>query len=67
MKLGEFIKKLQKIEKEHGASAVVRMADGIPIVSPVYCERFIGTVSVIITGRGCIAKTVLVGGQIINS
>ena len=49
MKLGEFIKKLQKIEKERGSSAVVRMADGIPVVSPVYLEKFISKETVVIT------------------
>ena len=49
MKLREFIEKLQKIEKECGPFIAVRMADGIPIVSPVYLKKFIGKEAVVIT------------------
>jgi hypothetical protein len=49
MKLGEFIKKLQKIEKEHGVFLEVTMADGIPVVSPIYVDDFICKETVVIT------------------
>lgn len=49
MKLGEFIEKLEKIEKEHGESIEVKMADGIPVVNPVYLKNFIKEDAVVIT------------------
>ena len=38
MTLKEFIKKLEKIAKEHGDSMGVVMADYIPVVTPVFVE-----------------------------
>ena len=49
MKLGEFIKKLQEIEKEHGVALEVKMADGISVVNPVYLESFMRKETVVIT------------------
>jgi hypothetical protein len=39
MKIKEFIEKLEKIAGEHGPSLEVEMADGIPVVSPVYLNH----------------------------
>jgi|GEM_PF-2518705 len=36
MKLKEFIEKLEKIAEEHGSFLEVKMADNIPVVSPIY-------------------------------
>lgn len=49
MKLKKFIKKLQKISKEHKTSIDVVMADGIKIVDPVYLENFVNKKVVVIT------------------
>ena len=51
MKLREFIRKLGKIEKEQGESLEVVMADGIPVVDPVFLEDFISKQVVVITDQ----------------
>ena len=51
MKLREFLKKLKRIEKERGGHIKVVMADGIPIVDPVYLESFIDQQAVVITDQ----------------
>lgn len=51
MILKDFIKKLRKVAKDHGASAEVAMADGIPVVDPVYLENFKTKKIVVITDQ----------------
>jgi hypothetical protein len=51
MKLNEFIKKLEKIENKYGASTEVLMADGIPVVDPVYLNNFFDSKAVVITDQ----------------
>jgi len=51
MTIKAFNKKLEKIAKEHGASAKVVMADGILIVGPVYLENFLNKKVVVITDQ----------------
>ena len=51
MKLKEFIRKLEKILKEHEDSLEVRMADGISIREPIYLENFLNKKTVIITDK----------------
>ena len=50
MTLKEFIKKLEKIAKEHGISAQVVMADNILVVEPVFSNEYYGK-RVIITDQ----------------
>ena len=40
MKLGDFIKKLEKIADEHGTLPDVVMADNILVINPVYAENY---------------------------
>lgn len=56
MKLNEFIKKLEKIKNEFGASTEVLMADGIPVVDPVYLNDFFDSKVVIITDQNKVWK-----------
>ena len=49
MKLKKFIEKLEKIKKEHGENIEVVMADGIPIVSPVFSSEYYYGNNVVIT------------------
>ena len=42
MKLKEFIKKLKKIERKHGNDLEVIMADNIPVVNPVFSDKYPG-------------------------
>jgi hypothetical protein len=51
MTLNEFINKLQIIEKEHGGSDEVVMADDIPVVNPVYINDLIFGRKVVITDQ----------------
>ncbi|MFA6552108.1 MAG: hypothetical protein WCT19_01240 [Candidatus Paceibacterota bacterium] len=51
MKLKKFIKKLEKIDRESTTSIDVVMADGIPVVSPVYLDDFINKKVVVITDQ----------------
>jgi len=51
MELDKFIKKLQGIQSKHGDSIEVLMADGLPIVDPVYLKDFFNEMAVIITDR----------------
>lgn len=51
MILKEFIKKLEKVAKEHGVDAEVVMADGILVVDPVYLENFPNKKIIIITDQ----------------
>ena len=48
MKLKQFIKKLQNIEKEKGGEFQVVMADDIPVVNPVFSTKYSGS-KIIIT------------------
>ena len=49
MKLKKFIEKLKKIEKKYGDSTRVIMADNIPVVNPVFSNKYPNKKSVIIT------------------
>jgi hypothetical protein len=51
MKIKEFIKKLEKIRKDHGDSLEVKMADGILVRKPVYLEDFLNKKVVVITDK----------------
>ena len=51
MKLKDFIKKLEKIAKNHGAYLEVVMADSIKVVDPVYVENFRYKKVVVITDQ----------------
>jgi len=42
MKLKKFIEKLKKIEKEQGGNFEVIMADNIPVVEPVFSDKYRG-------------------------
>lgn len=49
MNLKDFIKKLQRIERDNGSIKVV-MADDIPVVEPVFSDKYHGK-KVIITDQ----------------
>lgn len=49
MKLKEFIKKLRSIEKKYGEDLEVVMADYIPVVSPVFSDKYYAEKKVVIT------------------
>lgn len=51
MKLKEFIEKLKKIEKEQGEDLEVIMADNIPVVEPVFSDKYYGKKVVITDER----------------
>ncbi|MCL5017306.1 MAG: hypothetical protein M1155_01405 [Patescibacteria group bacterium] len=51
MKLKEFIKKLEKIAKQHGDSIEVEMADEIPVVEPIILKDFQNKKIVVITDQ----------------
>ena len=51
MKLKEFIQKLEKIAKKHGDDAKVVMADNIPVVNPVFSEKYPDKKNVVITDK----------------
>jgi chitinase len=42
MKLRKFIKKLKEIEKKHGENLEVVMADNIPVVGPIFSDKYLG-------------------------
>ena len=42
MKLRKFIEKLMEIEKEEGGNLEVIMADDIPVVEPVFSDKYRG-------------------------
>ena len=48
MKLSDFIKKLNAIADKKGGDFEVVMADGIPVVAPVFSQKYLGN-KVIIT------------------
>ena len=49
MKLKDFIKKLNNLAQEHGDDAEVIMADGIPVVDPVFSDGYSAGKNVVIT------------------
>ena len=49
MKLKKFIQKLEKIAKKHGNDTKVVMADNIPVVNPIFSEKYPDKKNVIIT------------------
>ncbi len=49
MKLKKFIQKLENIAKKHGDDAEVIMADNIPVVNPVFSEKYPDKKNVVIT------------------
>lgn len=51
MTIKKFIEKLEKIAKKYGTDIEVKMADGIPIVNPVYLMDFINKKAVVITDQ----------------
>ncbi|KKQ77451.1 MAG: hypothetical protein UT00_C0011G0007 [Parcubacteria group bacterium GW2011_GWA1_38_7] len=51
MTIKKFIKKLERIVKEHGPSLEVKMADDIPVVSPVCTRDFMDKKVVVITDQ----------------
>lgn len=50
MKLKKFIKKLEEIKKKYGGELKVTMADHIPVVDPVFSDKYLGK-KVIITDQ----------------
>lgn len=51
MILKKFIKELERVAKKRGESIEVVMADGIPVVDPVYLENFVNRQTVVITDQ----------------
>jgi hypothetical protein len=51
MKIIDFIKKLQRIEKKYGDDLEVIMADDIPVVSPIFSTKYHGGNKVVITDQ----------------
>jgi len=51
MKLKKFIQKLKNFEKKYGSDMEVIMADNIPVVSPVFSEKYPNKKSVVITDK----------------
>lgn len=51
MQLNKFIQSLQEIENKYGSSAEVLMADGIPVVAPIFLQDFLDSKAVIITDQ----------------
>jgi len=49
MKLKDFIKKLKNIAEEHGDDAEVIMADEIPVVEPVFSDKYSAGKNIVIT------------------
>ncbi len=49
MKLKKFIQKLTKLSKQYGDNVEVIMADNIPVVNPVFSEKYQNKKSIIIT------------------
>lgn len=50
MNLKGFIEKLQRIEKDNGGDVKVVMADNIPVMAPVFSDKYHGK-KVIITDQ----------------
>ena len=50
MKLKIFIEKLKKIEKEQGENLEVIMADNIPVIEPIFSDKYCGK-KVVITDQ----------------
>lgn len=50
MKLKIFIEKLEEIRKKYGDDKEVVMADSIPVVDPIFSDKYYGG-SVVITDR----------------
>ena len=42
MKLKEFIKKLEEIKEKQGGGLEVIMADSIPVVEPIFSDKYYG-------------------------
>ncbi|MBI2050489.1 MAG: hypothetical protein HYT31_01645 [Parcubacteria group bacterium] len=51
MKLIDFIKKLNHIAEEYGGDAEVIMADELPVVDPVFSDKYSVGKSVVITDQ----------------
>ena len=51
MKLNKFIEKLEEIRKEHGGNLDVIMADNIPVVNPVFTDKYFNKEKVVITDQ----------------
>lgn len=51
MKLKNFIKELRKIAREYGEDIEVIMADGIPVVDPVFSDGYYDGKNVVITDQ----------------
>ncbi|MCG2700280.1 hypothetical protein L6274_04490 [Candidatus Parcubacteria bacterium] len=49
MKLREFIEKLEKIAKKCGDDARVVMADNVPVVAPIFSEKYSDKKNIVIT------------------
>jgi len=49
MKLENFIKKLEKIAENHGKNSEVIMADDIPVVNPIFSDKYPRGNKVVIT------------------
>jgi len=49
MKLKDFIKKLKNIAEEHGDDVEVVMADEIPVVGPLFSDKYSAGENVVIT------------------
>ena len=50
MKLKKFIEKLNKIKKEQGGNMEVVMADNIPVIEPIFSDKYRGK-KVVITDQ----------------
>ena len=51
MKLKKFIEKLSQIQKEQGKNLEVVMADNLPVVEPVFSDKYYGKKVVITDGK----------------
>lgn len=51
MTLEKFIKKLEKIKEKHGENLEVIMADNIPVVEPVFSDKYFNQEKVVITDQ----------------
>jgi len=58
MKLKKFIQKLQEIKLKQGGNLEVIMADGIPVVEPVFSDKYRGK-KVVLTDQNEISMVIV--------
>lgn len=56
MKLKKFIEELEKIKEKQGGNLEVIMADNIPVVEPVFSDKYYGK-KVVITDENEVSKS----------